>query len=100
MDVVPSSSDPSEVWIYLVNHRPPLVGDPRDVGADSAIEIFKSTLGSSTMEYVRTVEHPLIVTPNDVTGTPDGKAFWTTNDHETKTSLVCLSFKFCLYTLD
>jgi hypothetical protein len=88
MDVVPSSSNPSELWIYLVNHREPLNGDPKVVGADSSVEIFKTALGGSTMEYVRTVEDPLVLTPNDLTGTPDGKAFWVTNDYGVKTGLV------------
>ncbi|KAJ2930284.1 hypothetical protein H1R20_g6831, partial [Candolleomyces eurysporus] len=88
MDVVASSSNPSELWVYLVNHREPLSGDPKVVGADSSVEVFKTTLGGSTMEYVRTVEDPLVLTPNDLTGTPDGKAFWVTNDYGVKTGLI------------
>lgn len=89
MDVVPSSSDPSELFVYLVNHRAPRGGaDPNKVGADSAVEVFRTALGSSSMEYLRTVEHPLIETPNDLTGSADGKEFWVTNDHGSKTGLV------------
>lgn len=85
MDVVPSATNPNELYVYLVNHRAPLTGDAHAVGADSSVEVFTTTLGSSTMNYVRTVESPLIATPNDVTGTPDGASFWVTNDHGAKT---------------
>ncbi|KAJ3529550.1 hypothetical protein NMY22_g8948 [Coprinellus aureogranulatus] len=88
MDVVPSSSDPAELYVYLINHRAPLSGlDPNEVGADSSVEIFRTALGSSSMDYIRTVEDPLIATPNDVTGSADGKEFWVTNDHGAKTGL-------------
>ncbi|KAH7918313.1 hypothetical protein BV22DRAFT_911263, partial [Leucogyrophana mollusca] len=46
MDVVISSSDPSVLYVYLVNHRKPLVGDARKVGADSAVEVFQTKVGS------------------------------------------------------
>lgn len=88
MDVVASTTNPSELYVYLVNHRAPLTGDANVVGADSSIEVFKTTLGGSTLEYVRTVDSPLIETPNDVTGSADGQEFWVTNDHGAKTGLV------------
>ncbi|KAF8971107.1 serum paraoxonase/arylesterase [Flammula alnicola] len=84
MDVVPSSADPSELFLYLVNHRAPLGAKAKNVGADSVIEIFKTTLGSNAMSHVKTVDDPVIITPNDVVGGPDGKSFYFTNDHGAK----------------
>ncbi|KAL0574958.1 hypothetical protein V5O48_007003 [Marasmius crinis-equi] len=86
MDVVPSASNPKELFVYLVNHRVPLQGDAERVGADSAIEIFKTTLSSGKLTHMRTVENPAIITPNDVVGYPDGKSFYFTNDHGVKVS--------------
>ncbi|EIN11802.1 serum paraoxonase/arylesterase [Punctularia strigosozonata HHB-11173 SS5] len=88
MDVVPSSTDPSQLFVYVVNHRAPHDGqDANQVGADSSVEIFRTSVGGSTMVHVATVEDPVIVTPNDLVGSPDGKSFWFTNDHGSKTSL-------------
>ncbi|KAG7098599.1 hypothetical protein E1B28_000524 [Marasmius oreades] len=84
MDVVPSSSNPKEIFVYLVNHRPPLYDDPKEVGADSTIEIFRTTLTSGKLIHLRTVEDPSIITPNDVIGYSDGKSFYFTNDHGRK----------------
>lgn len=85
MDVVPSALDPTKLFVYLVNHRAPLTGNAEDVGADSAIEIFETRIGSDVLKYVKTVEDPNVIqTPNDVVGTTDGKGFWFTNDHGVK----------------
>ncbi|KAG8748751.1 hypothetical protein FRC12_013803 [Ceratobasidium sp. 428] len=88
MDVVPDEQDSDLLWVYLVNHRPPLdpTVDANVVGADSAIEIFKTRVGASTMEWVKTVEDPsVIVTPNDILGGANGQEFWFTNDSPIKT---------------
>ncbi|KAG8750658.1 hypothetical protein FRC12_012770 [Ceratobasidium sp. 428] len=90
MDVVPDEHDANLLWVYLVNHRPPLdpAVDAAKVGADSAIEIFKTQVGSSTMEWVKTVEDPsIIVTPNDILGGSNGQEFWFTNDNSVKVGL-------------
>jgi arylesterase/paraoxonase len=90
MDVVPSSSNASELLVYLVNHRAPLGGlRAKDVGADSVVEIFKTTLGSDTLTHIKTVQDPVIFTPNDIIGSPDGNSFYFTNDHGAKVGLVC-----------
>ncbi|GLB39271.1 putative serum paraoxonase arylesterase [Lyophyllum shimeji] len=90
MDVVPSSSSSSELFVYLINHRAPL--DPQaapTAGADSCVEIFKTVVGSDTLTHVRTVEDPAaIITPNDIVGYPDGQSFYFTNDHGEKVGLV------------
>jgi hypothetical protein len=82
MDVISDSRDPKKLWVYMVNHREPLDGKKgSEVGADSVIEVFNTWIGSKTLQHVATVEHPVINTPNDIVGTPDGTAFWFTNDH-------------------
>ncbi|QRV94112.1 hypothetical protein RhiJN_22130 [Ceratobasidium sp. AG-Ba] len=90
MDVVTDEHDPSLVWIYLVNHRPPLDpnADAAEIGADSVIEIFKTQLGSDSMKWIKTVsDEKVIVTPNDIVGSSNGKEFWFTNDHGAKTGI-------------
>lgn len=90
MDVVPSSDEPSVLYVYLVNHRIPDSADPPKVGADSVIEVFKTHIKSSTLEHVWTFHDPaVIITPNDVVGSSDGKSIHFTNDHKHKTGLVC-----------
>ncbi|KAF7361957.1 Serum paraoxonase/arylesterase 2 [Mycena venus] len=87
MDVVPSASNPDELFIYAVNHRKPADRASAPVtGADSTIEIFKTTVGSTALTHLRTIRDAVIVTPNDIVGSPDGKSFFFTNDHDTKTS--------------
>lgn len=93
MDVVPSTSNPSELFVYLVNHRIPL-GDanPVEVGADSVIEIFTTTVGGTTLKHKRTIEDRIIVTPNSVSGSADGESFYFTNDRGARVGLVCNGF--------
>jgi arylesterase/paraoxonase len=82
MDVVSSAR---ETFLYLVNHRPHGVGNTAELGADSVIEVFKTTLGrAGELSHVSTVSHPLIMSPNDVVGSPDGKSFYFTNDNPIK----------------
>jgi hypothetical protein len=89
MDVVPSSSNPDELFLYLVNHRAPVDGrDARIVGADSSIEVFKTFVGSRQMVHHATFEDRLIMTPNDVVGSPDGKHFHITNHYGSKAGAV------------
>ncbi|KAL1750399.1 hypothetical protein FB107DRAFT_294602 [Schizophyllum commune] len=86
MDVVPSVEDPETLWVYLVNHRPPVgVAEPSTASIahaeDPSIEIFTTRAGSSELRHVRTVADPVVLhSPNDVAGSPDGKEFWFTND--------------------
>ncbi|KAJ7497195.1 hypothetical protein FB451DRAFT_1386494 [Mycena latifolia] len=91
LDVVPSAADPSELFIYAVNHRKP---EDRQsaatIGADSTVEIFKTTIGSTVLTHLHTLRDPVIITPNDVLGNPDGQSLFFTNDHSTKTGLIRL----------
>lgn len=72
MDVVPSATNPKDLWVYLVNHRPFLASgggyeDAEKTGANSTIEVFKSKVGGTTLEWVRTFHAPgIIISPNDV----------------------------------
>lgn len=87
MDLVPSLTDPHRLYIFLVHHRfPPSIQKVADVGPDSVIEIFEMVLGSAAIRHITTVQDSsVIVTPNDVIGSPDGKSFYFTNDCPTKT---------------
>jgi arylesterase / paraoxonase len=82
MDVVQSKQYPEQLLIYLINHREPLApADARDIGADSVVEIFRTSIGSEEMEYVTTFKDPVIATPNDVVAGDEDLSFYFTNDH-------------------
>ena len=101
MDVVASEHDPSILYVYLVNHRKPISGDPQRIGADSVIEVFQTQIGHNELTYMRTFEDPtVIITPNDVVGSPDGTSIYFTNDHARKTGLVCRFYLFFSHHLD
>ncbi|OCH86368.1 calcium-dependent phosphotriesterase [Obba rivulosa] len=87
-DVVHSATNSSELFFYMINHQIPREGNAWKVGADSVIEILKGAVGSSTLRHVMTVEDPVIMTPNEIVGTSDGKSFWFTNDHGSKTGWI------------
>jgi hypothetical protein len=88
MDVVPSTSNPTELYVYAINHRRPVQGSGKKVGANSVVEIFKTTIGGNTLTHLKTVEDPVIDTPNDLVGSSDGKSFYFTNDHGVKMGVV------------
>lgn len=88
LDVVPSTSNPSELFIYAINHRKPVQGLGKLVGADSVVEIFKTTVGGNSLTHVKTVESPVINTPNDIVGSSDGRSFYFTNDFGVKIGFV------------
>lgn len=92
-DLVPSRKNPdTEAFVYLVNHRPRLDGRSAELGADSAIELFKTTIGSDTLVHIKTFEDEnVIITPNDLSGSADDDSFFFMNDHGTRADKV-LSF--------
>lgn len=96
LDVVDSDTEKDVLWIYVINHRPPLLpAEAKSHGADSSVEVFKTTVGNDTFKYVRTVEDPgYIMTPNDVIGLPDGLGFWISNDHSARVGIVRMLFFF------
>lgn len=82
MDVVTSKAHPSEVLIYLVNHREPLPPlDARDVGPDSVVEVFHATPGSDEMHFVATFKEAVVATPNDILAGEEDMSFYFTNDY-------------------
>jgi len=86
-DVVPSDTDSSELWVYLINHRPP-PENPEKYGADSVIEVFKTKVGGDELVHVTSVEdRSVIISPNDVLGYGDG-SFHFTNDARSKRGIV------------
>lgn len=90
MDVVASMTNADTLYIYLVSHRIPLGPKPaREVGADSVIEVFSTNVGGTTMRHLHTIEdQDVIITPNSVSGSPDGKSFYFTNDHAVRVGAV------------
>lgn len=105
LDVVPSATNPKELFVYAINHRKPVLGRANQVGADSVVEIFKTTVGGNTLTHVRTIKSPIIDTPNDLVGSPDGKSFYFTNDHGVKigfvrhiySGIVCMSVAYSFF---
>ncbi|KAF9029514.1 calcium-dependent phosphotriesterase [Hymenopellis radicata] len=81
MDVVPSSLNHNELFVYLVHHRlPPPEQDPASVGFHSTVEVFRTFVGSDTLTHISTVDDPVhMLVPNDVLGSSDGKSFFFTN---------------------
>jgi arylesterase/paraoxonase len=88
LDVVPSASNPGQLFVYAVNHRKPVRGPGKLIGADSVVEIFEATVGGNILTHLKTVESPVINTPNDIIGASDGKSFYFTNDHGVKVGFV------------
>ncbi|KAF7553149.1 hypothetical protein G7046_g7181 [Stylonectria norvegica] len=86
IDVIADSKavDPS-VYIFAVNHVPDasyLKSFKADTAIKSAsrVEIFHHVLGSLSARHIRTVQHPLITTPNDIIARSPSD-FFVTNDH-------------------
>jgi arylesterase/paraoxonase len=99
MDVVIDEKDPNKLWVYLVNHRPPLDlnVDPLYAGANSVIEVFTTVLGANHIDWAQTVEDPkVMITPNDIVGGANGQEFWFTNDNGAKTGMVSSDYAICL----
>ncbi|KAE8211083.1 hypothetical protein CF327_g5127 [Tilletia walkeri] len=90
--VMDASYTPPTLYLYFNNHRPPM--DPSTgkllnavkVGANSTVEIFKTTLGDKKMEHVRTYTSEHIHTPNRVAPISPDSFLWT-NDHAVKVGL-------------
>jgi arylesterase/paraoxonase len=95
IDIVPSASNPSEIFLFLVNHRPQ--SNAEQHGADSVVEIFKHTLKTDKLQHIKTIRDPLIVTPNGVVGSNNGESFFITNDHSQKTGFVSI-IEFMYYS--
>ncbi|KAA1099288.1 hypothetical protein PGT21_001481 [Puccinia graminis f. sp. tritici] len=81
----PESIPPRKATIFLTNHRAPRDNDDlQSAGtADSVIEVFDTIVGSDEATYRRTIQHDLIVTPNNLVAM-NQNSFYVTNDHRKK----------------
>jgi hypothetical protein len=97
IDVIsdPSAPDGEAVYIFAVNHlphpdylahvstakaaniTPAAYGGPK---ARSQVEIFHHVIGTTNVQHMRSVQHPLIMTPNDLIAVSP-TSFYVTNDH-------------------
>ena len=91
IDVISDSASPDAVYIFAVNHVPHAEfvdyhkGNqdnihPPSWKAASQIEVFHHVLGSPTVKHVRSIQHPLIKTPNDILARSP-TSIYVTNDH-------------------
>lgn len=85
IDVIEDPEQSDAVYIYAVNHLPNPAhfeaGEPKDVPkAQSQIELFHHVLNSDSVRHVRSINHPLIKTPNDIYAVSP-VSFYVTNDH-------------------
>ena len=105
MDVVPSTRNPLEFTIYLINMRPPFVSldetlppsirdeiasaRAKKEGPDPSIEMFRYVLGSDSMQHVATwADEDAVIFPGGVVGLPDMEGFWFTNMYPCKAGAV------------
>ncbi|KAI8721578.1 hypothetical protein NCS52_00299600 [Fusarium sp. LHS14.1] len=75
------------VYIFAVNHPPNLAQCPDatklkecQANAASRVEIFHHVIGSDVATHLRSVQHPLVSTPNDILA-QSPHSFYVTNDH-------------------
>ncbi|KAJ5198369.1 uncharacterized protein N7498_007486 [Penicillium cinerascens] len=84
IDVIEDPKQADAVYIFAVNHLPNpdhwLEGAQDTPKARSQIELFHHVLKSKTIQHVRSIQHPLIETPNDVYADSPNSVY-ITNDH-------------------
>ncbi|KAL6804306.1 hypothetical protein J3E68DRAFT_423195 [Trichoderma sp. SZMC 28012] len=87
IDVIDDPDKPKgeAVYIFAVNHKPNPDhyrenGDVNAPKSHSVVELFHHVIGSETARHVRTIWHPLFVTPNDLVA-ESPTSFFVTNDH-------------------
>jgi hypothetical protein len=87
IDVIDDLDKPKgeAVYIFAVNHKPNPKhyrenGDVNAPKSHSVVELFHHVIGSGTARHIRTIWHPLIVTPNDLFA-ESPTSFFVTNDH-------------------
>lgn len=86
IDVTEDPDSEDAVYIFAVNHPPNPDFDPAAASDDdnpqarSQVELFHHVLGSSTVKHVRSIQHSLIKTPNNVYAVSPF-SFYVTNDH-------------------
>ncbi|KXG45720.1 uncharacterized protein PGRI_045760 [Penicillium griseofulvum] len=88
IDVIEDPEQSNAVYIYAVNHMPNPAyfeaGEPKGVHkSQSQIELFHHILNSDSIRHVRSINHPLIKTPNDIYAISP-ISFYVTNDHSNR----------------
>ncbi|KAF4946707.1 hypothetical protein FGADI_10911 [Fusarium gaditjirri] len=84
----------------FVTHGIDVIADPKDKNgayifadefagnkAASQVEVFYHRVGSSSVKYIRSINHPLIQTPNDIVALSP-TSFYVTNDHHYREGLM------------
>lgn len=90
IDVWTDPDDPEALTVFLNSHRPPMDRKTAATqGADSVVEIFETRLGGDTLNWVQTVRHELVRTPNNLVATGP-REFYVSNDHRRKSHWVGL----------
>lgn len=93
IDVYQSPSDREHLTIFVNSHRPPRDrATAGEVGAESVVEIFETRMGSKELKWVKTVQHSLMRTPNNLVAM-DERSFYFSNDHRRKVHWVSLSLR-------
>ncbi|KAK4048282.1 hypothetical protein OIO90_005901 [Microbotryomycetes sp. JL221] len=84
IEVYQSPSDRSHLTVFVNSHRPPQNRNlgPKQ-GANSVIEIFETRMGDKDLNWIKSVEHPLIRTPNNLVAM-GSRQFYVSNDHRHK----------------
>lgn len=93
IDVITDPDSDSAVYIFAINHvpNPEFVKLKREATdkdgmaynvkkSNSRVEVFHHVLGSSSVRHIRTIQDPLIRTPNDIFAVSP-TSFYVTNDH-------------------
>jgi hypothetical protein len=96
IDVIADPKDAGAVYIFAVNHLPNpafvQASEKEREGIESArsqIELFHHVLRSKSVRHVRSIRHPLVYTPNDISAVSP-EEFYVTNDHYYRDGLLRL----------
>lgn len=84
----------SRLSFWIVNHRPPvdeknIVLDANKLGANSTIEVFEVSRGSSEIIHVSTISNEVIATPKKVAAVGDGGVL-ISNDYNIKSECLII----------
>jgi len=76
---------------WMVNNQPPVddegnLLDATKLGANSTVEVFELTRGSTKWEHIKTIFSDAVFAPNNIAAVGDG-SFLVTNDHDNKVSM-------------
>ncbi|GAA5939653.1 hypothetical protein JCM10213_009152 [Rhodosporidiobolus nylandii] len=84
LDVFRDPLDAKKLTIFLNSHRPPKDRSSAPlVGADSVVEILEHRSGSGEANWIKTVQHQAVRTPNNLVAM-GARTFFVSNDHAHK----------------